>query len=279
MKWQKLQTDPKILANIVQNNFHLDWAWMKWQNLQTVYFYHPKIIADIMQNNFSFGLSLNEVAEIADSILLSPKNTTVANIVQNNFHLDWAWMKWQKLQTVYSYHPKIIANIGQNNFSFGNRLSLNEEAEIATVYSYHPKIFHLHWSWMKWQKLLAWTLACTARYLFGKWKKARQSYSWWQNTTFLYFYLVWWEHCEGERQWRLLWKGEGGQSHSGIYKDGQPVRGTAISTRKYVSSKEGKSREISSMADQRPWIYWKQKDTKEYTCEKWVNQRNRNKDR
>jgi hypothetical protein len=39
-----------------------------------------------MQNNFSFGLSLNEVAELADSILLSPKN--IANIVQNNFHLD-----------------------------------------------------------------------------------------------------------------------------------------------------------------------------------------------
>jgi hypothetical protein len=38
---------------------------------------------------------------------------------------------------------------------------------------------------------------------------------------------------------------------------------TAISTRKYVSSKEGKSKEISSMTAQRTWIYWKQKDTKE----------------
>jgi hypothetical protein len=39
---------------------------------------------------------------------------------------------------VFSYHPKIIANIGQN-FSFGNRLSLNEEAEIADSVLLSPK--------------------------------------------------------------------------------------------------------------------------------------------
>jgi hypothetical protein len=38
-------------------------------------------------------------------------------------------MKRQKLKTVYSYHPKIIANSVQNNFSF--TLILNEVAEIA----------------------------------------------------------------------------------------------------------------------------------------------------
>jgi hypothetical protein len=36
---------------------------------------------------------------------------------------------------------------------------------------------------------------------------------------------MWWEHCEVERRWRLLWRGEAGQSHSEIYKDGQPNRG------------------------------------------------------
>jgi len=40
-------------------------------------------------------------------------------------------MKRQKLQTVYSYRPKIIANSVQHNFSF--TLILNEVAEIACL--------------------------------------------------------------------------------------------------------------------------------------------------
>jgi hypothetical protein len=44
--------------------------------LQT--WYHQNRITNIVQNNFSFGnrLSLNEEAEIADSVLLSPKNNS-----------------------------------------------------------------------------------------------------------------------------------------------------------------------------------------------------------
>ncbi len=66
----------------------------------------------------------------------------------------------------------------------------------------------------------------------------------------LYFYLVWWEHCEGERRWRLLWRGEGGQSHSGIYRAGQPVRGTAIYTRKYCTKYIHKIKEKAIGIDQ-----------------------------
>ncbi len=40
-------------------------------------------------------------------------------------------MKWQKLQTVYSYHPKIIANSVQHIILF--TLILNEVAEIALL--------------------------------------------------------------------------------------------------------------------------------------------------